>query len=356
MLFVFDLMGVRSTMAHVEIERGTGTMLKRLKRAAATATMLCLFGQTAGAADFTLRIHTLVKSPHPYNDMAEFLKKDIEAKSGGRIAVRVFDAGRLGQDPAVISEIGLGTIDMMISTTSNAAKQIPEFAIFTMPYLFQGLDGIEAKVGPGTPVHAHFEKVYKDRNVGMKLLALGGSGTRNMATAKKPINGLADLKGLKMRTPPSPMDSQTWAALEMLPVTVAWGELYAAIQTGVAEAMESSLPGYTGSKLYEVAPNLALTGHTVQVNHTSISQKTWDKLPADLQKVVATSAVAANKHGVEKSKEYDANLVKKLETQHGVKVTRPDKAAFIQKLAPLQGQLAEKLKLNAEYKLIKASK
>jgi tripartite ATP-independent transporter DctP family solute receptor len=345
-----------STMATVEIEPGIRAMLRRFTFAAALAALVGLLAPMAQAADFTLRIHTLVKSPHPYNDMANFLKKDIEEKSGGRIAVRVFDAGRLGQDPAVISEIGLGTIDMMISTTSNAAKQIPEFAIFTMPYLFSGLDGIEKMVGPGTPVHAHFEKVYADRKVGMKLLALGGSGTRNMATAKMPINGLADLKGLKMRTPPSPMDSQTWAALGMLPVTVAWGELYAAIQTGVAEAMESSLPGYNGSKLYEVAPNLALTGHTVQINHTSISQKTWAKLPPDLQKVVTASAVAANKLGIDKAKEYDANLVKQLEAKHRVKVTRPDKAAFIEKLAPLQNDLAAKLKLTAEYKLIKAAK
>jgi len=328
--------------------------MRRFFKLAAAAILAGLASHSATAADFTLRIHTLVKSPHPYNDMAEFLKKEIKAKSAGRIAIRVFDAGRLGQDPAVISEIGLGTIDMMISTTSNAAKQIPEYAIFTMPYLFEGLDGVLAKVGPGTPVHAHFEGVYAKRNVGMKLLALGGSGTRNMAAAKVSVKGLDDLKGLKMRTPPSPMDSQTWAALGMLPVTVAWGELYAAIQTGVAEAMESSLPGYNGSKLYEVAPNLALTGHTVQINHTSISQKTWDKLPADLQKVVQESAAAANKLGIEKAKEYDGNLVKKLAAEKGVRVTRPDKSAFIEKLRPLQGQLAEKLNLKAEYALIKS--
>ncbi len=319
----------------------------------AAATALGLTAFAAQAADYTLRIHTLVKSPHPYNDMAEFLKKDLEEKSNGRIAVRIFDSGQLGQDPAVIGEMGLGTIDMMISTTSNAAKQIPELAIFTMPYLFAGMDTIEAKVGPGTPVQAHFEKVFQDRGVGMKLLALGASGTRNMSTASKPINTVDDVKGLKMRTPPSPMDSETWAALGMLPVTIAWGELYAAMQTGVADAMESSLPGYTGSKLYEVAPNLALTQHTLQINHTSISEVTWNKLPDDLKTLVQESAVAANHLGIEKAKEYDANLVKTLQDEHGVNVTHPDKAAFIEKLAPLQAKLAADLDLTEEYTLIK---
>lgn len=311
-------------------------------------------GSSASAADFNLRIHTLVKSPHPYNDMAIFLKEDIEAKSDGRIAVRIFDSGQLGQDPAVISEIGLGTIDMMISTTSNAVQQVPEYAIFTMPYLFTSMDDALAKVGPGTPIEAHFQKVYEERGLNMRLLALGASGTRNMSTAETVVNGPDDLKGLKMRTPPSPMDSKTWAAFGMLPVTVAWGELYAAMQTGVAQAMESSLPGYTGSKLYEVAPNLALTAHTIQVNHTSISNRTWNKLPEDLQKIVQASAIEANKLGVEKAKQYDDELVSELETKHGVKVTRPDTAAFIEILAPIQTELAKELDLEDEYALVKA--
>lgn len=311
-------------------------------------------GTAAHASDFNMRIHTLVQSPHPYNDMAEFMKADIEGKSDGRIAIHIFDSGQLGQDPAVISEIGLGTIDLMISTTSNAVQQVPEFAIFTMPYLFSSMDEVAPKVGPGTPVHVHFEGLYEDLGLGMKLLALGGSGARNLSTTSTPVNGLEDLAGLKMRTPPSPMDSETWAALGMLPVTVAWGELYAAMQTGLAQAMESSLPGYTGSKLYEVAPHLALTEHSIQINHISMSQRSWDRLPEDLQQVVLKSAVEANVLGIEKAKQYDSELVGTLESQHGVKVTRPDKAALMEVLEPIQSRLAEELDLTAEFELLNA--
>lgn len=319
----------------------------------ATAAAATLAATHAQAAEVNLRIHTLVKSPHPYNDMAEFIKAELEKNSEGRIAVRVFDSGQLGQDPAVISEVGLGTIDMMVSTTNNAIEQIPEFGIFAMPYLFDDMDDMVAKVAPGTAVHKHYEQVFADRAVGMKLLALGGSGTRNMSTTSVAVNSPDDVEGLKMRTPPSPMDSATWAALGMLPVTVAWGELYAAMQTGVADAMESSLPGYTGAKLYEVAPHLALTEHTIQLTHTSISERTWKKLPEDIQALVQETATAANLHGIEMAKKYDNELVETLKNDHGVKVTRPDKSAFSKKLAPLQAELAEQLDLVEEYKLVK---
>lgn len=329
------------------------TFTRRATLAVTTGWIALATAGSVQAADYTLRLHTLVKSPHPYNDMAQAMKAEIEEKSGGQIAVEIFDSGQLGQDPAVIGEMGFGTIDLMISTTSNAAQQIPEYSIFTMPYLFGSMDEVLETVGPGSAVQAHFEQVYADRAVGMKLLALGASGTRNMATASVAVSGPADLAGLKMRTPPSPMDAKTWAAFDMHPVTVAWGELYAAMQTGVADAMESSLPGYTGSKLYEVAPNLALTEHTIQINHTSMSQRSWDKLPEDLQKIVQEAAVSANAFGVEKAKEYDAGLVDTLQSEHGVSVTRPDKAPFIEVLAPIQVELAKELDLTEEYELLK---
>jgi tripartite ATP-independent transporter DctP family solute receptor len=328
------------------------TILRRTFLALSASLVGAATVTAAFAADHTLRVHTLVKSPHPYNDMAQALKEEVESRSGGRIAVKIFDSGQLGQDPAVIGEMGFGTIDIMISTTSNAAQQIPEYSIFTMPYLFEGMDDALARVGPGTPVQAHFETVYEERAVGMKLLALGASGTRNMSTASVAVNTPDDLAGIKMRTPPSPMDAKTWAAFGMLPVTVAWGELYAAIQTGVAGALESSVPGYTGSKLYEVAPNLAMTEHTFQINHTSISERSWNKLPEDLQAIVREAAVSANALGVEKAKEYDARLVEKLASENGVKVTYPDKAPFIEKLAPLQVELARELDLVDEFELL----
>ena len=319
--------------------------MKALTTGLAAALALGLGVSAATAADVTLRLHTLVKSPHPYNDMAAFMKEEIEAKSEGAIEVKIFDSGQLGKDPAVIGEMALGTIDLMISSTNNAAKQVPEYQIFSMPYLFADFEELMAKVGPGTEAEAYFQKVYADRGVGMRLLALGGSGTRNLSNARGPVEKVADIEGFKMRTPPSPMISKTWEALGTLPVSIAWGELYAGIQTGVAEALESSIPGYTGSKLYEVAPYLALTAHTIQVNHLSVSEVSWNKLSAEQQALLTETAAAAAAHGVEKAKGYESELVELLKSEHGVTVTEPDKAEFQAVLKPVQPKLAEELGL-----------
>ena len=138
-------------------------------------------------------------------------------------------------------------------------------------------------------------------------------------------------------------------------MTVAWSELYAGMQTGVAQALESSIPGYKGSKLYEVAPFLALTAHTIQVNHFTMSEKTWNKLPADLQKIVHSAAIDATAHGVEKAKGYDSNLVVTLAKDHGVTVTRPDKGEFMKVLVPVQDKFAKEKKLTDVLAMIRAA-
>ncbi len=306
-----------------------------------------LLAVTAASAEVTLRLHTLVKSPHPFNDMAEFMANEVESRSDGEIKIKIFDAGQLGKDPTVIGEMGLGTIDMMISTTNNAAQLVPEYQLFSMPYLFSGFDDLMAKVGPGTSAEAFYQNAYVEHKLNMHLLALGGSGTRNLSNSQRPVNALADIAGFKMRTPSSPMISKTWATLGTLPSSVAWGELYAAVQTGVVDALESSIPGYTGAKLYEVAPYLSLTAHSIQVNHVSISDRAWGKLSEDQQAMIVAVAQEASVLGIERAKMYEVDLVEKLETEFGVTVTRPDKSEFQSALADLKVSLVKELGLEA---------
>lgn len=317
-----------------------------MRRLLAAAAALSLMAGAALSADMTLRLHTLVKSPHPYNDMAEFMAAEMSARTDGAIEIKIFDSGQLGQDPAVIGELGLGTIDLMISSTSNAVKQVPEFQIFSMPYLFAGFDDLMGRVGQDSVAMEFFRGKYAERSLSMQLLALGGSGTRNMSNALGPVTGLDDIQGIKMRTPPNPMMSKTWEALGTLPVSVAWGELYASIQTGVAQGLESSIAGYTGSKLYEVAPYLALTGHEIQANHISMSDRAWGRLSEDQQAIVLAVAQEAVELGIERARFYDGNLVETLKTEHGVTVTEPDVSEFRDRLVALQAELASELALD----------
>jgi TRAP-type C4-dicarboxylate transport system substrate-binding protein len=167
-------------------------------------------------------------------------------------------------------------------------------------------------------------------------------GTRNLS-AIRPVRTLDDLRGLKMRVPPSPAVARQWQALGTLPVTINWAEVYTSIQTGVAQALESSLSGYIAERFYEVAPHLSLTMHEVQVGHFTMSARSLAKIPEAHRATFRAVAAEAMEVGTRAGIEADEAVVRRARTEFAgrIFVHEPDRAAFARTLAPLQDELAQ---------------
>jgi TRAP-type C4-dicarboxylate transport system substrate-binding protein len=110
-------------------------------------------------------------------------------------------------------------------------------------------------------------------------------GYRQM-TANKPILGLKDLEGLKLRLPVVPTWVKVWEALGTKPVTVPLTGLYQALKDGTAEASEGDLTQISGYKLYEVQSYLIITNHLVSFGWVHMYRPTFDKLSLDDQKLI----------------------------------------------------------------------
>ncbi|WP_108660267.1 TRAP transporter substrate-binding protein [Acuticoccus kandeliae] len=316
-------------------------MKGRILTTLAAVAALALSVATADAV--TLRLSTQVAAPHPFIDVADFFKAEVEKRTNGDVTVKIFPNASLGKDDAVFNELRIGTVDLMISSTNNAAKQLPQVQIFDLYYIFPDYDAFNAATAPGSPVFESLQGLADERKLGIKFLALFGSGSRNLSVATGPVETLDDIKGLKMRTPPSQIVAKSWQAFGTVPVTVAWPELYAAIQTGVAQALESTLSGNLGSKLYEVAPYLALTQHSINGSYFAMSERSWGKLTPEQQKIVADVAAEAGLLGTKKGMEADDNLAEVLAKDHGVTVTKPDLEPFIAAITPLHEEFAKEI-------------
>ncbi len=311
--------------------------MKRLLTFAVAAVMATALLPGSGQAQ-NWRLHTLVKDPHPYNDAARHVIAEL-GKAG--ITVKLFPSGTLGKDPTVFDEMRLGTIDMMISSANNAAKHVPELQVFSLAYAWPGYDAFISATSGDAPLTKRFVSLFEQKNLGIKLLGIGSGGSRNMSNAVKPVTAVGDIQGIKMRVPPSPVMLKVWSAIGTQPVSVAWTELYAAIQTGVAQGLESSIAGYTGSKLFEVAPYLALTQHEIQAGHVSVSQRSFDKLNASQQAAVIKAGAEAAKIMTESAIANEEKLLTRLKNDHGVTVTNPDKSGFQEAVRPLHDELAK---------------
>lgn len=322
----------------------------------------CLFGcsgdksnkQEANNDDkvYELRLSTVVNAPHPWIEMANYFSEEVAKKTNDKVKITVYPGGTLGKDETTIDEMRNGTIDFVLGGTQNAASFVPEYQVFSLAYLFNDADHFKKAIANDSAVFKRYQELYAEKNLNIRLLALAGGGCRNASNNLRPIVTPADLKGMKMRLPGSPMEAKLWSSLGALPTSLAWNEIYSAIQTGVVNAFESSISGYYGSKLYEVAQFHSETQHLFMLSHLSMSDSTYNKLPEKYRKVIEEVAVDAAKVGTEAGEKADIERLEELQKDFGVQVNKVDKEAFIQIVKPLHEELAEEIGASDILKMI----
>lgn len=330
-------------------------MIKRRMLLAGSSLLATPFVARAQDA-VSLRLHTLVTSPHPYNAAADWFGEEIARRTNGAVRSTLFPSAQLGPDRAVLDEMRLGTIDLMISTTNNAAAQVPQYNVFSLAYLIPDYEAFRRAMRADGPIAARIQALYEERRTGLVLLGFMMGGTRNLS-AVRPVRTLDDLRGLKMRVPPSPAVARQWQALGTLPVTINWAEVYTSIQTGVAQALESSLSGYIAERFYEVAPHLSLTMHEVQVGHFTMSARSLARIPEPHRATLRAVAAEAMEVGTRTGIEADEAVVRRARTEFAGRITvhEPDRAAFARTLAPLQDELAQSYNARDLLEMVRAA-
>jgi tripartite ATP-independent transporter DctP family solute receptor len=150
-------------------------------------------------------------------------------------------------------------------------------------------------------------------------------------TSQKPVNAPADLAGMKIRVPVSPLLLSLFKSLGAASTPINFNELYSALQTKVVEGQENPLTLISNSKLYEVQKNCAMTGHTWDGYWMVANKRSMDALPAPLRAIVnkhMNAAAGAQRADSEKlAVSLQADLAAK-----GMVFNRPDPAPFRQAL------------------------
>ena len=212
-------------------------------------------------------------------------KELVEEKSGGRIKVEIYPQGQLGTEAEITEQVKMGTIQATVGGSFEAVA--PELLIYTMPFLFSKIDGLH-KVTRG-PIG---EKIAKaaEKN-GFIILATGDSGGfRNLTNNVRPITKPADMKGLKMRTPPIETIIKAMEALGANPVSIPYVEVYMALKTGVADGEENPYINIANMKFHEVQKYMTVVNYQWHPAPFAFSLKWYNSLSADLQKIVKDAA------------------------------------------------------------------
>ena len=252
----------------------------------------------------------------------------VKAKTNGRVEIQVAHSAQLGDDAAMVTALRSGTLDFSANSQGAVSSTVPEFAALGMPFLFADVQKawtvMDSAIGK--------ELADKAAAKGMVLLGLWDNGIRQMSNSKRPIKSPADMKGLKMRTPPDAVDIMQ--ALGADAQQIKFSELYVALQQGVVDGQENPLTNISSAKLYEVQKYISLSGHKYESTPFLMSKRTWDRMtPAD-QKAVTEAAAEATQLQRRLNKEVDDKLVADLKGK-GVQIDAVDRKAFMDACAPV---------------------
>jgi tripartite ATP-independent transporter DctP family solute receptor len=235
-----------------------------------------------------LRMGHALADDHPESQSFFEFSRRVKEKTNGRVDVQVFNNAQLGNERDMLEGCQIGSVDMTKVISSVLTGFIPQTKVFDMPYLFRDRAHFH-KFATG-PVAARFNDELLPK-AGFKGLAMLDAGIRGVYNTKRPINRPEDLKGLKIRVPESPVIIQTFNALGANATPLPVGEIYNALQQGVIDAAENAPVFVNSQKHYEIAKFFSETNHFIIPDFWVMSMKSWQKLPPDIQKIIAETAV-----------------------------------------------------------------
>ncbi|MBN2285588.1 MAG: DctP family TRAP transporter solute-binding subunit [Tissierellales bacterium] len=247
----------------------------------------------------------------PYAIGANTFIQLVEAKTNGRVEVKLYPSNQLGSERDVIEGISLGTVEMGLITNAPISGFVPQFQALDLPFIFTTNE--EAfKVLDGEFGENLLTKL-EDRNI--KGLGFAEGGFRHMINNIRPINAPEDTKGVKFRVMENPIYIAMFKALGSNATPMAWGETFTAVQQKTIDGLEIPIPVIHQSKYQEVTEYLSLTNHTYSPLVFMISMKTWNQLPEDIQKAIQESVDEAIPIQRAKNAENVKRLLADLENQ-----------------------------------------
>jgi len=247
---------------------------------------------------------------------AELVKEYTE----GSVQIKTYPGAALGGDRDAFEGLQMGTIEFAIEGPLDSF--LPESSMVSLPYMFKDRESVYKYLDSDIA-----EGIYKGlEEKGVICLGHMENGWR-LITSNRPINSLADMKGLKIRTPESPVWIDTFKALGANPVPVAFNELYGALQQGVVDGQENPTAHIKTQRFYEVQKYLFISRHMYLDAPLCVSQKFWATLEPKQQDAIKKAAKEAVDYQRQVSASREEEELKFLEEQ-GMTITEPDTAEF----------------------------
>ena len=251
--------------------------------------------------------------------MFEQFAADVKSKSQGRLIIEPLPAGSVVAVAEALDAVTSGVLDAEYGCGGNAAGKEPALALLTDPQgAFDSPEQMAQWMEQGGGIQIARE-IYQR----FKIHYIAGTWYgKESLVSKKPLRGIADFKGLKIRAPVG-IGQEIFKRLGAAPVNIPGSEVYTSLERGVVDASDwSTLSmnhelGYHKLAKYPTYPGF----HSMGMAEVSMNLKKWNTLPDDLKTLLESSV-----------KEFSRNLVARIR-QDDEKIAQQAKTLGIEPIA-----------------------
>ena len=294
---------------------------------------LLLITRRARAADFPMRQYHNQPVESPLHTRLVEMWAAVNAETGGRVQVETFPENNQvnDRDANPTAMLLSGELEFFTQSGNGLASLVPAADVQATPYAFRTQAQVYRALDGALGDYLRGELKAKG------LHAIPGgcfeNGFHQITCATKPIRAVADMQGLKIRVPGSPLYQDFFTSLGAVVSTMNINRLYAALKSGVVEAQEDPLDVAELFKLYEVQKYMSMTDHSWSGYNLVASLKAWQRLPTDVQRVIERNGRKFARLQREDTVKLNGQLRAEL-THRGMTFNDPDTASFRAGLGP----------------------
>lgn len=229
--------------------------------------------ETERVPELILRYADNQPKDYPTTLAAEYFAKLVQERTHGKIVIRVYANGELGDENSVFEQVQFGGIDLTRVSMSTLAEFFPDVEVLQLPYLYDDADHmwrvLDGEIGDAF--------LASTRQAGVIGLSWFDAGARSFYTREQ-ITSLEDLQGLTIRVQESEFMSRMVEQLGAVPVQIPYGDVYSAMQTAKIDGAENNWPSYESTGHFEAAPYFLRDEHSRLPEMQIMSTIAMDKI------------------------------------------------------------------------------
>ena len=263
---------------------------------------------------------------------ATAFKEYVEANSDS-IRVELYGSDTLGSANDVVGAIAAGTVQMGVYDFSLLNNYHQDTMVFAMPGAFQDNDEVNA-VADTQWAQDMFQEIAD--STGIRVLSVVSGGMRCFTTQDIELRTVEDANGVTFRVMDSPIYIRMTEAIGANPVPMAGSEMYVAMQNGVVDGHENTIPNILQDKTYEVQNWIVMDEHIPSMSGVFFNEALYESMTDEQRAVIDAAADTAQTEARDVVTNILANGITALE-ENGMTVyipTEEEKAGWHEAYGP----------------------